>query len=161
MIPIMLPRITLVLMFAVAAGCLETRTYTLTVHNALPTDVSICVTKLNSPEERGWESPEELAAPPNPASDQRTPGVIVPAGKTANSGTFSGQFNHTHGRAILRVYAGRPTLTEMNAISIGSVNRLDVPLDTGANRIEIRQDSVGMMTAIHLPPGPTTEPVQR
>jgi hypothetical protein len=149
--------IFLLVMLGLGTGCLETRTYTLTVHNSLPTDVSICVTKRNGPMERGWESPEQLAAPPHPASDQKTPGVIVPAGKTANSGSFSGQFDHAGGRAILRVYAGRPTLTEMNAISVGSVNRLDVPLDEGANRIEIKQAADGSMTAMRMPgPGPAT-----
>jgi hypothetical protein len=147
-----------VVLLGLAAGCLETRTYSLIVHNTLPTDVSICVTKRNGPPERGWESPEQLIEPPHPASDQRPPGVIVPAGKTASSLGFTGAFDPGRGRAILRIYAGRPTLTEMNAVSIGSRNRVDVPLDQGMNRIEVKQAEDGTMTAIHLP---VTQPAPR
>jgi hypothetical protein len=49
----------------------------------------------------------------------------------------------------------------MNAISAGSENRLDVPLDAGENRLIIKQTDGGNMTAIRQSiPWPATQPGQ-
>jgi hypothetical protein len=148
-----------VLLFA--SGCFtETRTYSMSVKNDLAAPVSVCVTKTHGPPEPGWESPEELIQPPHPASDQRPPGMVIPAGKTLNAPPFTGDFDPVSGRAFLRIYAGTPSLTEMNAISPGSSDRMDVPLEPGLNRIEIKQAENGGMTAVRANrPWPATRPV--
>ena len=66
------------------------------------------------------------------------------------------------GRAFLRVYLGTPTLTEMNAISPGSADRMDLALDPGLNRIEIKPADGGGMTAVRVNgPWPATRPAPR
>ena len=143
-------------------GCFtETRTFSMSVKNELATPVSVCVTKTHGPSQRGWESPEELIAPPRPASEQTPPGIVIPPGKTLNASRFTGEFDPDRGRAFLRVYAGTPNLTGMNAISPGSADRMDVPLDQGLNRIEIKQAENGGMTAVRVTgPWPATQPGQ-
>jgi hypothetical protein len=77
-----------------------------------------------------------------------------------NAPPFTGRFDPDRGRAFLRVYAGTPNLTQMNAISQGSPDRLDVPLEEGQNRIEIKPAEDGSMTAERvIGPWPATQPV--
>ena len=134
-------------------GCLnETRTYSLSVRNGLTTPIRVCLTKSNGPSEPDWMSPEEAAAPPHPASDQRPPGQILKPGQTASLSNVAGSFDPRFGRAFLRVYLGDPTLTEMLAISAGSSNRVDVPLDPGPNRLVVQLGRDGRMTAEHADP---------
>jgi hypothetical protein len=148
-------------MLSLLIGCTETRRYTLAVRNSLNTPVSICLTKMYGPEESGWESPEQMAAPPHPASDQATPGTHIPPGKTAKLPEITGQFDRNRGRAILRIYAGDLTLSQMNAVSSGSVNRIDVPLDRGENRVEIKEAEDGGMTAVKVTGAwPATQPAR-
>jgi len=143
-----------------ATGCFtETRTYSMAVRNQLASPVSVCVTKDYGPYEKMWESPEEMIEPPHPASDQTPPGMVIPPGKTLNAPPFTGKFVPDRGRAYLRIYFGTPTLTQMNAISPGNPDRLDVPLDEGLNRIEIKTGEDGKMTAARvIGPWPTTQP---
>jgi hypothetical protein len=86
--------------------------------------------------------------------------MVIPPGKTLNGPPFTGRFDRDRGRAFLRVYAGTPNLTQMNAISPGSPDRLDVPLDLGMNRIEIKKGENGSMTAEKVEgEWPTTQPM--
>ncbi len=152
--------LTLVALLLLCGGCAtETRTYSLIVRNELTTPVEVCVTKMYGPDEAGWESPEQLAAPPHPASDQTAPGAVLQPGKTATRGQFTGRFDRDRGRAILRIYAGTPTLTEMNAISSGSENRVDIPLLQGENRLAILRDEEGRIKAVRVSGAwPATQP---
>jgi hypothetical protein len=151
------------LLLVTGPGCFtETRTYSMSVRNELPRPVSVCVTKTYGPSETMWASPEELIEPPHPASDQTPPGMVIPAGKTLNAPPFTGRFDPDRGRAFLRVYAGTPDLTQMNAMSKGSPDRLDVPLETGDNRIEIKVGEDGNMTAERVMGAwPATQPAGR
>jgi hypothetical protein len=143
-----------------ATGCFtETRTYSMSVRNRLATPVSVCVTKDYGPYEPLWESPEDKIEPPHPASDQTPPGIVIPPGKTLSAPPFTGKFDPDRGRAYLRIYNGTPTLTQMTAISPGNPDRLDVPLDEGLNRIEIKTGEDGRMTAARVTgPWPSTQP---
>ncbi len=143
------PLLCLLLLFA--TGCFsETRTYSVMVRNRLDTPVTICMTKTNGPVEPDWLSPETLAAPPHPATDNRPPGAVIPPGKTAIRNGIAGRFYSADGRATLRVYAGNPNLSEMNAISRGNADRLDIPLYPGQNSFEISQASNGLMHATEV-----------
>jgi hypothetical protein len=148
------------LLLITATGCFtETRTYSMSVRNQLATPVSVCVTKDYGPEEPLWESPEEMIEPPHPATDQTPPGKVIPPGKTLTAPPFTGKFDPDRGRAYLRIYYGTPTLTQMNAIDAGNPDRLDVPLDEGFNRIEIKPGEGGKMTAERvIGPWPATQP---
>jgi hypothetical protein len=149
------------LLMVLTGGCFgETRQYSMSVRNDLSTPISVCLTKTYGPEEDLWESPEQLIQPPRPATDQTPPGIVIPPGKTASRPSFTGVFDPDRGRAFLRVYAGTPDLTQMNAISRGSPDRLDVPLEIGMNRIDIRPGDGGAMTAVRVDgPWPTTQPL--
>ena len=127
-----------------AVGCAQTRTYDLAVRNDLDKPVTVCLTKAGGPAEPGWESPEELAGPDHPASDEQPPGVVVPPGKTASPGEMSGEF-YGGGLAVLRVYAGTPSLNQMNAISRDSPDRVDWRLHTGVSRLVVRRADDGRL----------------
>ena len=144
---------------AAGVGCTETRTYTVAVRNDLGRPVTVCLTKAYSPPEDGWESPEEAAGPGHPASDERPPGVVVRPGKTAREGPISGDFYRDRGRAVLRVYSGTPTLTQMNSISRGDLDRLDVDLRPGVNNLVVRLSDSGRMEAV--PSAMAREPTDR
>jgi hypothetical protein len=148
------------ILLVMGVGCVtETRTYTLAVRNGLNSPVSICLTKTYGPDEDVWISPEELVEPPHPATDQKPPGAVLLPGQTATRGPFTGEFDPYRGRAFLRVYLGTPNLVQMSAISKGSPDRLDVPLDVGMNQIEIKDGEGGRMTAVRVTgPWPTTQP---
>jgi hypothetical protein len=153
-------RIAILLLLLTATGCFnETREFSMSVRNELSTPVSICVTKTHGPQEPMWQSPENLVQPPHPASDQTPPGMMIPPGRTLNAPPFTGRFDPDLGRAFLRVYAGTPNLTQMNAISAGSPDRLDIPLELGMNRIAIVKGENGNMTAVRVTgPWPATQP---
>ncbi len=136
-----------------ATGCMETRGYSIYVKNRLDTPVSICLTKTYGPLEHGWVSPEDLASPTQPASNNTPPGAILPPGKVANR-QVTGRFVPGRGRAVLRVYAGTPNLSEMNAISQGSVNRLDLNLNPGWNGFDVELGVDGRMSATRIKPPP-------
>jgi hypothetical protein len=141
-------------------GCFEeTRTFSLAVRNGMPGPVSICITKSYGSLERGWEAPEDLAEPPHPPSDQTPPGIVLPPGRTLVREQFTGRFPTERGHAVMRVYAGTPNLTQMTAIDVGSSSRLDVTLNPGPNRLEIKPTEDGRMTAVFVTgPWPTAQP---
>ena len=141
----------LLLMLLLTTGCFnQTRTFSLAVKNDLDQPVTICLTKTHGPPEQGWESPEQLIQPPHPASDQTPPGAVIEPGQTATRPEFTGVFDPNRGRAYLRIYVGKPTLTAMNAISPGNPDRMDFPLEPGPNRIEIRNAPGGQMSALRI-----------
>jgi hypothetical protein len=134
---------------ALLVGCTQTQTYSVSVRNNLAGPVTVCLTKAGGPAEAGWESPEELAGPEHPASDERPPGVVVPAGKVAVLPPTPGEFyRDPRAHAVLRVYAGTPRLSAMNAVSRGSADRLDVPLQPGVNRLVVQVSDAGRMEAV-------------
>ena len=137
-----------VLGLAVGVGCTETQMYSVSVRNTTARPVTVCLTKTYGPAEPGWESPEQMAGPAYPASDERPPGAVVLPGKTASEGPIPGDFYRDRGRAVLRVYGGTPTLTQMNAISPGSPDRLDVPLHPGGNAVVVELGPDGRMEAV-------------
>jgi hypothetical protein len=152
----------LCLLLLCCQGCTETRTFSMSVRNDLPGPVSVCPTKTYGPLEKGWESPEDLAGPPNPAGLETPPGMVIPPGKRLEAPPFKGEFPTERGSAVLRVYAGTPNLTQMNAISVGSVNRLDIPLTPGPNFIDIKPGVDGGMTYERLNgPVPAKQPNQQ
>ena len=132
----------------VAGGCIETRSYDLTIRNDLATPVTAVLAKTGGPREAAWTSPEQKVIPPTPASDNTPPGVVIPPGGEETRDGVTGEFDPRFGRAYLRVYEGTPGLNEMTAISKGSPRRVDVLLTPGENRLVVEPDKAGNMTVV-------------
>jgi hypothetical protein len=136
-------------MLAITVGCMtERRSYQVAVENKLDHPISFWLVKEHGPTEPGWLSPEQVATEANPPADDNLPAVVVPPGKTATTrGPIEGDFDKERGKAIVRVYAGTPTLTQTLAIGRGSLGRIDVPLQPGPNHLIVR-DNNGVMEAV-------------
>ena len=82
-------RIGILLFACAASGCAPTRTYDITVHNETPDPVLLWLTKDGPPAEAGWYTTEQYVAAP---IDEISPGITLPAGKTADTGKRKGKF---------------------------------------------------------------------
>ena len=91
-----------------------------------------------------------------PSHDERISGLVVPPGKTADTGTVEGQFRPgTY--AWLRVYDNGPQrLSQILAISRGDPARQDFALEPGINNL-IVTDQAGRI-AVRPNREPTTSP---
>lgn len=134
--------IPLCLMVGCAQMSMEHRTFELTVENHSSKEVIVWLTKNGPAWEKGWKSPEDLAIE-SPHADERVAGVIVPAGKTAYTGKVSGSFAPDTS-AILRVYCNGKKLSELLAMGHGNPNRVDVTLDPGVSKLQVRDEGPGI-----------------
>ncbi|WP_428937976.1 hypothetical protein [Fontivita pretiosa] len=139
-------------------GCgpkVQKRTYDVTVENRSARTVTVWLTKNGPAWEQGWKSPEDLAIE-SPRADEPIGGVVVPPGKTASTGRRTGRFvGNTD--AILRVYLGQHTFSDLLAISRDSPSRIDVTLKPGANTI-IVTDADGGVSVVREEQMPTEVP---
>jgi hypothetical protein len=121
----------------VAGGCssVEKRTYSVDVLNDSRVPVTVWVTKNGPVYEDDWKSPEQLAIETRKAGEQIA-GVVIPPGKTASFGPVEGKFAYST-QAILRVYVGEHTFSELLAMSSDSRDRRDLELHTGHNSFQI------------------------
>src|SRR5436190_1363972 len=93
---------------ALLAGCqsYEKRTYDVSVKNAGAEPITVWLTKDGEPYEFGWLSPEDVVIQSPKEPKKEISGVVIPPGKTAETGQRLGRFNkETH--AILRIYDGQ------------------------------------------------------
>jgi hypothetical protein len=121
-------------------GCnsYETRTYDVTVKNAGPEAVTVWLTKDGEPYEQAWLSPEDLIIESPKSPKKEISGVVIPAGKVANTGPRVGQFREqTH--AILRVYEGQMGMNELLATKPGAA-RVDLELSPGKSEFVVKTD---------------------
>ena len=121
----------------------QERTYQVIVRNDSAEPVTMDLVKDGPPAEGPWASPEELAQVTR--ADSIRWGQGLPAGKTAESEPKRGRFDRGT-NAVLRIYAGLPTMTEMLAISRGSMDRVDLVLPPGTSTIVV-EDQSGRLTA--------------
>ena len=129
--------IALLGLVALLVGCGgRSQSYRVIVHNESPRSVTVWLAKSGPPEEAGWKSPETIAIE-SLGSDEPLGGVIIPPGKTGETGTVRGRFPEGVD-AILRVYLGQHTLDDLLAISRDSPNRIDVVLAPGRNELTVR-----------------------
>ena len=119
-----------------AAGCVQTRTYQLSVSNQTTEPLTIGLTKIGGPFEREWAAPEDAAIAQQEPDAQMW--AVIPAGKTGDTPAITGKFD-SDALAVLRVYQGKLNLSGILAISRGQPNRLDLPLHPGLNRLVITQ----------------------
>lgn len=126
----------LLLLFVI--GCSgPTQTYNVAVRNDLDQPITVWLTKNAPPAESHWLSPEQLATYENPTGE-RISGVVVPPGKTAETGNQKGHFP-AGTEAVLRVYLGKHTLDELLATGPRSSSRIDVTLSPGRSDLIVRE----------------------
>lgn len=132
----------LILTATLLVGCgssTQKREYDLTVRNATDRTITIWLTKDGPPYEQGWRAPEHIAASA-PGHEERISGVVVPAGKTAYTGTIKGEFAYSTA-AVLRVYDGQyPVFSDLLAVPPKSPSRIDHVLYEGKNLLVVKRD---------------------
>lgn len=134
--------IVLCLVGGCASAGMQKRSYEVTVRNNSSKPITIWLTKNGPAYEPGWKSPEDIAVE-SPGVDERIAGVIVPAGRTAETGTVTGLFAPAT-RAILRVYEGERRITQLLAMSPGGSSRFDAILSPGINVITVVDEGGGI-----------------
>jgi hypothetical protein len=135
--------LTCLSMIALAcAGCAQTRRYNVQVLNRTNDPITIGLAKEGRPFEPQLASPEELALG-TPASDENLwPSEVVAPGRVAYTrveGKFDGK-----SELLLRVYAGKRTLSEILAVPRGSGERVETVLrpEPALNKIVVtRQEN--------------------
>ena len=130
-------RIAPLLMIVLLVGCRTT--YDVKVRNDLKQPVTVWLTKNGPPAEANWLSPEQIAIGNVPAGEKRSD-VVVPSGKTAETGKVKGKFPKGTS-AVLRVYVGQHTLDELLAMSRPGTSRVDVVLPRGKSSLIIREEN--------------------
>jgi len=129
--------------------------FNISVKNESAQPIIVWLTKLGGPVEDGWRSPEDVAIN-FVVGEEPLGGVVVARGNTAETGQRKGKFD-SGSRAVLRVYKGQMTLSEILANGSDSPNRTDVMLDPGISRFVVR-DASGKLSVQHAdaPVPPTT-----
>ena len=117
-----------------ALGCVQTRTYQVSVTNHTESPITFGVVKHGDPYDAIWAPPEVVEAHGGHASAELW--GAVPAGKTAVSDQLKGKFAQS-ATAELRVYQGKLDLAGIMAVSRGQPNRLDLHLNPGMNKFTI------------------------
>ena len=107
----------------------EKRSFQFSLKNETATPLSAGLTKNGPPREEGWIAPHEVAMMAPQLSDRKWGWVIKP-GETKMLGPFTGHFE-PNVQAILRIYAGTPTIEEMVSFSRDDPERLDIYLWPG------------------------------
>jgi hypothetical protein len=126
----------------VIAGCAaKPVNYDISVTNKISQPVTVWITKDSPPYEPGWNPPEQVAA--NTTGNKVLGGVVIEPGITMYA-KISGKTTPQN-PAILRVYEAT-TIDGICAISRGSTNRADVPLEPGKSHLDILVEG-GQLTA--------------
>ncbi len=143
------PKLLPSLLILIIAGChsYETRTYDVSVKNNSAGPITVWLTKNGEPYEAGWLSPEDIAVESPKQTDRAIGGVVIPQGKSADTGPRNGQFGPGT-RAVLRVYGGQLNFDQILANSSGSKNRVDVDLPSGKSSYIV----TGANSAIEVQP---------
>ena len=123
-----------------AVGCAESRTFQIAVRNQTSGPITVGVAKDGGKYEPQWRSPEEAAVRTDSKDEGGWDSVVIAAGDTGSAGPVSGDFSG-NAIAMLRIYRGDLKLSDVLAISRGSPNRLDVPLEEGRNAIVVREEA--------------------
>jgi hypothetical protein len=139
----------LLLLLVVGCESIETRSYDVSLKNDSSKPVTIWLTKNGPKFEEGWKSPEDLAIE-SPKMNEKIAGVVVQPGKTASTGNVTGHFV-PHVDAVLRVYLGQKDFNELLATNRESLDRTDVVLKPGVNRILVKDDGGGVSAALVAP----------
>lgn len=139
------------LLLAGLLGCASGKTYSfqIPVHNATDAPLSVGLVKTGTPEDR-WTSPAQVAAGA-PQLAQKHWGTLVAPGETKVIGPQKGTFEEDS-FPFLRVYRGDARVVDLLSIPRDSGDRLDVPIESGSQKVTIR-DVNGTLKAEGEAPG--------
>lgn len=131
-----------VLLIGVGCSNVETRTFDISLKNDSSKTVIVWLTKNGPVYEKGWKAPEDLAIE-HPSAEDPIAFQTVPPGKTAFTNNLTGKFAPGVS-AILRLYVGQRTFSEILAISRGSPDRIELPLVNGPNQFIVKDQGSGV-----------------
>lgn len=133
-----------------SVGC-STQHFDVVVTNRTSDPVTVWITKDHGPYEEGWAPPEIVAV--GNTETGRLGGHALAAGESCEAKVKADISNNNV--AILRVYSATD-IDAILAISRGSPDRFDTPLDMGKSDIDVvRQD--GQLTIVpHAPRAPSS-----
>ena len=126
----------LLLLLLPACAQYETRSFEIVVKNETAGPISLGLVKNGPPQEQGWIAPHEVAMMAPQLSDRRW-GWVVGPGESKTFGPYSGKFAPGT-QAMLRIFAGTPTIDEMVSFSRDDPERLDIYLWPGRSAYVIR-----------------------
>ena len=120
------------LLLLLTIGCAGSRKYTfdVSVQNSTDGPLTIGFIKKGPPQDPRWMSPEDWTNVP-PSRQPEYWGMVVPPGKMM-ADRVTGEMS-AGADPVLRVYSGKPTLSEALAISHGTGDRLDLGLHPSGN----------------------------
>jgi hypothetical protein len=152
----------LLLIFAPACS-LPSRSYHVHAANRCTATLSVGLVKNGPPLEDGWYAPADVAIGAPQLTDRHW-GTIVEPGAVLILGPQSGHFADGV-QAILRVYAGNPTIEELLAFGRDDPDRVDVYLWPGKSSYVIDRRG-GRLTATRsedyaAPAGPPAAPAAK
>jgi hypothetical protein len=129
-------RVYVLLLLAIVSGCShDTRSYSVSLRNETRRPVTIALTKTGGPVENAWASPELIAD--GQANESAANGfAVVGPGRIGSVNNVKGEFPGNV-QAMLRVYAGEPTLGQMLRMFPGQ-ERADFTLKPGKNDLVVR-----------------------
>lgn len=134
----------LLILASLVVGCGTTKaTFDVALKNATSRPLTVGFVKDGPPSDPEWASPESYALWP-PSRQPSVWGAVIEQGKTANV-RVTGEFGQGEG-AYLRVYAGEHTLGELLAISRGTGDRIDLPLEPGRDNAFVVTTDRGKLT---------------
>jgi hypothetical protein len=114
----------------------EKRSFEISIRNETARPLSIGLVKNGPPTEEGWLAPHDVAIMAPQLSDRKW-GLVVKPGEGKVMGPHVGNFAPSV-QAILRIYAGTPTIEEMIAFPKTDPERLDIYLWPGKSAYVIR-----------------------
>jgi hypothetical protein len=116
----------------------QTRVFEISVKNETVRPISVGLVKNGAPNEEGWIAPHQVAMMAPQLTDRKW-GLVIEPGQTKVIGPHNGKFEQGV-QAILRIYAGTPTIEEMLSYSRSDPERLDIYLWPGKSGYVIRYD---------------------
>jgi hypothetical protein len=139
----------LAIFFCIGCAAGTKRTYDVVVHNRSEVPVMVWLTKDGPPVENGWYSPDQFL---ETSPDTPSPGVQLPAGKTADTGNVSGTFPKGTNAILLVFRSG------VEADRHGSSHQLTLKLKPGKNEFAVSIDPTGRLF-VYDPVISTTTPI--
>jgi hypothetical protein len=116
----------------------QKQSFEISVKNETVRPISVGLVKNGGPNEEGWIAPHQVAMMAPQLTDRKW-GLVIEPGQTKVIGPHTGRFERGV-QAILRVYAGTPTIDELLAFSRSDPERVDIYLWPGKSGYVIRYD---------------------
>src|SRR4051812_12870701 len=113
----------------------QKRSFEIAIRNDTVRPISVGLVKNGPPQEEGWIAPHEVMMMA-PQLSERKWGAVLKPGETKVLGPYWGRFEPGT-QAILRIYAGTPTIEEMVSYSREDPERLDIYLFPGKSGLVI------------------------